>query len=222
MSGGRAIIFDFDGIILDTEMIIYQAWRRQFEQHGMPLLLDDWITVLGMPAHQRDFFAELEAHCGRTFDRAQFKAQRLVQIHAALDGRPPRPGITPWLERAKQLGVGLAVASGSGHEWVDEHLRRLGLIDYFVAVICSEDTTAHKPGPEPFLAAARALRVDPQQCVVVEDSPNGIRAAKAAGMFAIAYPTDMTRGQDFAALGADLVTESLDQLDLEEVLARGG
>ncbi|MCC6680662.1 MAG: HAD family phosphatase [Phycisphaeraceae bacterium] len=219
---GRAIIFDFDGVILDTEMTIYESWRRQYEKHGHPLPLDNWITVLGMPAHQRDFHAELEALCGCIFDRAELKAQRLVQIRAALNGRPPRPGITDWLEQAKRLDVALAVASGSGHGWVDEHLCRLGLIDYFAAVICSEDTSAHKPGPEPFLAAARALQIDPRQCVVVEDSPNGIRAAKAAGMFAIAYPTDMTRGQDFASLGADIITESLDQLDLKDVLAGSG
>lgn len=212
----RAIIFDFDGVILDTEMYVYESWRDQHAAEGLELPLDDWVRVLGMPAHARDFHAELEAKIGRPLDREQLRRKRRAYIDAKLAGQPALPGVTDYVRHATERRIRLAVASGSTHDWVDTHLRQLGLFESFQSIVCAEDTTTHKPGPEPFLEAARRLNVPPEACVAIEDSLNGIRAANAAGMFTLAVPTAMTRNEDFAI--ADLVVPSLAALPFDDLL----
>ena len=214
----QAIIFDFDGVILDTEHAIYSSWRQQYHQHGQDLAMSDWVKVLGMPSNHRDFHGELEALTGKTFDRDELKARRVAFVEAELKDVPPREGIVDYLECAKQRNLKIAVASGSGHDWVEGHAKQLNLHHYFDAFICREDTQEHKPYPGPFLAAAQTVGADPTRCIAIEDSPNGIRSAKAAGMFAVAYPTDMTRGEDFAAIEADRVVHSLADVPLDELL----
>jgi beta-phosphoglucomutase-like phosphatase (HAD superfamily) len=101
---------------------------------------------------------------------------------------------------------------------VEGHLEQLGLRKRFEVIICREDTSQHKPLPAPFLAAADAMDVSPSSCIVIEDSPNGIRSANAAGMFALAVPTEMTKDEDFATIGANRKIDSLAELPLPQLL----
>jgi len=132
----------------------------------------------------------------------------------------PRPGAVDWIASARRLGLPLAVASSSPHSWVDGHLTRLGLFGLFDAVICSDDVPPGrtKPNPDLFLRAAEILNVQPGECLVLEDSPNGVRAGRAAGCFVIAVPNPMTALLPFD--GQDLRLESLAELSLDVLLAR--
>lgn len=211
-----AIVFDFDGIILDTETHVFNSWRVQFQQRGHDVSIDSWIECLGRPGNFRDYHTMLEQLTGETFDRDAMLDERKAYIAERLAGQPAMPGVVDWLDAADERGVRLAVASGSSHEWVDNHLKRLGLLERFETIVCGEDTDEHKPLPAPFLEAARRLGVAPGRCIAIEDSPNGVAAASAAGMHAIAVPTSMTTGLAFP--GAARAVDSLADLPLAAVL----
>lgn len=211
-----AVIFDFDGVILDTEPHVYASWRQQYAAHGLDLPMADWVDVIGRPSNYRDFHAELEQRTGRTFDRDALRAERVKFIEAQLRSVPAMPGVTDYLRNAKARHLKLAVASGSSHHWVDNHLQQLGIYDRFDAIVCRDDTDTHKPDPGPYLEAARQLGVSPRDCVAIEDSVHGVRSARAAGMFALAVPTSMTHGEDFAE--ASHTVASLVELPLAELI----
>lgn len=176
-----------------------------------------WIDCLGRPAQYRDFHAWLGELTGRPVDREAIDQQREAHTRAAIDPQPAMPGVIELIDAARARGVKLAIASGSSHRWVDQHLARLGLRGRFDAVVCGEDTEAHKPEPAPYLESARRLGARPPRCIAIEDSPNGVASAHAAGMFTLAVPTAMTRDLRFP--GADRVVASLNDLPPDEVLA---
>ncbi len=171
-----------------------------------------------MPPHHTDLHAELEQALGRTLDRAVVKSGRNTELRAQIDAMALCAGIVDRLDEAKQCGLKVGVASGSPREWVVGHLTKRGLVDRFEVIICCEDTAEHKPKPGPFLAVAERLKVDPADCLVLEDSPNGIRSAHLAGMKAVAVPNPLTRTMKFP--GADLVVDSLSETTLAELAAR--
>ena len=215
-----ALIFDFDGTILDTEKEVYAAWQRVYAEHGQPLPSDEWLQVVGRASNHRDFHAELEQLIGRELDRDGLKERRMREIREALDGEPPRPGVTDAIEAATRAGHPLAVVSGSGREWVEGHLKRLGLRDAFGPLICRGDTPFHKPHPQPFLAASYTLQVAPNHCIVVEDSPNGATAAIKAGMLTIVAPNQITAAADFSKLRIDVLVDDLAGLDWHDLFER--
>jgi HAD superfamily hydrolase (TIGR01509 family) len=210
-----ALVLDFDGLILDTESCTYDAVVDIFRDHGLELDLARWQAILGTAdrPHWTEWLAD---ELGRPVDRDTLVAQREKARMAALVTLPPCAGVEDLLAAAADAGVPCAVASSSSAEWVVPHLERLGLRDRFAAVVTSDDVGGDprrtKPAPDLFLAAAAAVGQPPARCVVLEDSPNGVRAGKAAGMVAVAVPGPMTAGLDFA--GADLVVPSLLGLDL--------
>ena len=210
-----ALVLDFDGLILDTETCTYEAVVDIFRAHDMELDLDWWQSILGTANHPH-WTELLEERLGRPVDREALTVQREEARLAALVTLPPCAGVTDLLDAARAAGVPCAVASSSSAGWVVPHLERLGLRDRFAAVITADDVghdaERSKPAPDLFLAAARALGQRPGHCVALEDSPNGVRAAKAAGMAVVAVPGPMTAGLDFAA--ADLVVPSLGGLDV--------
>lgn len=212
----EALVFDFDGLILETETVVYESIRAQFVEHGHDLPLRRWIDKLGVPAHKADFMADLERLVGQPLDREEMSQRRRTHVLALLQEQPAMPGVEQYIADAKRLGLGLGVASGSSRRWVEEHLQRLGMIEQFEAIVCAEDTAEHKPHPAPYLAVAERLDVPPRRAAALEDSVNGVRSAKAAGMFAVAVPTVMTRDECFDE--ADAVVDSLDAVPLEDLL----
>lgn len=234
----KAIIFDFDGLILDTETPEYIAWQEIFAEHGCELSLDMWGQVVG-GAGFSDFDAashleellrstySVRSTCsvGHPFDCAQ---GRPVD-HAALNARWRQrgdeliaaqailPGVRDYLDDAQRLGLRLAIASSSKHSWVDTHLNRLGLWDYFEIIKCADDVSRTKPDPELYRAALAALHIRAEEAIVFEDSPNGVRAAKAAGIRAVAVPNFLTH--QLKIEGADCTLKSLADIRLEELLA---
>ena len=119
------------------------------------------------------------------------------------------------LREARATGVACAIASGSSHQWVDGHLTRRGIMEFFTVTVCREDTEGHKPDPEPYLQALELLGVAAGEAVAIEDSPAGVAAAHAAGLFCIAVPCSMTAGMDFSAAHRSVV--SLEEVSLKDI-----
>ena len=202
-----AVLFDFDGILVDTEWAIYQAWRRTFEGHGQHLPLDVYTRCIGSDFATWSPKTHLEELTGGAFDWHDLDARRQKEIVADLEHEGPMPGAVAWLEDLRGQGVPLAVVSSSSHHWVDGWLARLGMDRYFREVVCRGDAPRIKPAPDLFLEAARRLGLAPGDCLVVEDSLNGLKAAKEAGMAVWAVPNRVTHCLDFSR--ADGVFRSL-------------
>ena len=217
----KALIFDFDGLILDTETPDLHAWQEIYTRHGQEISLQTWGQIVGGTGNSAfEPASHLEDLLGNAIDLAAIKQLAFQLSYEAILKQPILPGARDLLEAARNKPYRLAIASSSPHDWVDNHLKRLGLFDYFEAILCGDDVIRTKPDPGLYLAALRALNVQAGEAVVFEDSPNGILAANAAGIFSVAVPNPLT-----AQLGVDhasLVLKSLEEVslvDLENYLA---
>jgi HAD superfamily hydrolase (TIGR01509 family) len=213
----RALVFDFDGLILETELPDYQSWREVYQEHGQDLSMKVWSDVIGRGAEYFDPYQELVAKLGHDLDRVAVLNRRKARHREMIAALEVLPGVREAIAEAKRLGLRLGVASSSSRAWVTGHLARLGLTD-FECVCARDDVVNAKPHPDLYLAACACLDVAPAEAVALEDSANGIAAAKAAGLRCIAIPNPMTAGLDLSA--ADLRLESLSELSLEDLLGR--
>ena len=202
-----AVLFDFDGVLVDTEWAIYQSWRRVFEDHGHDLPLELYTRCIGSDFATWSAKTHLEELTGLAFDWHDLDARRQEEILRDLTDEGPMPGALEWLEKLARSQVPCAVVSSSSHHWVDGWLEKTGLAGYFRTVVCRGDAPRIKPAPDLFLEAAKRLGLAPADCLVIEDSLNGVIAAQAAGMPVWAVPNRVTGGLDFAA--ADRVFRSL-------------
>jgi HAD superfamily hydrolase (TIGR01509 family) len=210
-----AVVLDFDGLIVDTETPIFEAWLAAYRRRGRSIGLDEWQHTLGTHGGF-DPLEHLDALQGGGLDREAVLAEVREATARGCEGQPLLPGVEALLRDAKALGLGRAVASSSSCGWVDGWLRRHGIRDLLDVVVARDDVRKVKPDPELFLLAASRLRVDPGACLVFEDSPNGMRAALAAGMRCVAVPNALTR--PLARPGVDLVLESLAERPLAAIL----
>jgi HAD superfamily hydrolase (TIGR01509 family) len=217
----QALIFDFDGLILDTETPEVQIWQELYARYGQEFPLDEWVrSVVGATVANLDPVAQLERLTGLPLDAQTLKEQTHRTRLARQADLPPLPGVADYLNSAHRLGLRLAIASSSPHAWVDDHLRRLEFYDLFDAIICREDAPRLKPDPDLFLAALSAFKVEADQAIAFEDSPNGVQAAKAAGMHVVGVPNQITAR--LGPLPADLTLASLSDLTLTDLLSRFG
>lgn len=210
-----AVVLDFDGLIVDTETPIFESWRKAYRRRGHDIGLDLWQHALGTHGGF-DPLEHLDSLCGGALDREATLAEVKAASAQGCDGQPLMPGVEQLLRDARALGLGRAVASSSSFGWVDGWLRRHGIRDLLQAVVARDDVRRVKPDPELFLLAASRLGVAPERCLVFEDSPNGMRAARDAGMRCAAVPNALTR--PLPRPPVDLVLESLAQLPLARVL----
>jgi HAD superfamily hydrolase (TIGR01509 family) len=215
----KALIFDFDGLILDTETPDYEVWRDIYREFGQELSTETWGQIVGgNSATSFEPDTHLEQLTGRDLSalnlRHRADAERLALIHAMA----PLPGVLDTLKAAQVHGLRLGIASSSPHAWVDGHLRRLGLYDAFEAILCREDAPAPKPDPALFQAALRALQAAPQEAIALEDSPNGVTAARRAGIFVVAVPNPLTALLKMD--GENMRLASLADLSLQALLAK--
>lgn len=214
----RALIFDFDGTLLDTESPDMLAWQAVFEEHRVSLALDLWHQNIGRAPGSFDVYAHLEALIERPVVRDVVHGRYRARFLELLALETPREGVDRWLADAHALGLDLAIASSSPRSWVTGHLEALGWSDRFRIIRCRDDVTHAKPAPDLFLAALDGLGLQADEAIAIEDSPNGSVAAKAAGLYVIAVPNPVTRSLTFSH--ADLVLDSLAELDLTDALAR--
>jgi HAD superfamily hydrolase (TIGR01509 family) len=211
----RAVVLDFDGLIVDTETPIFEAWLAAYRRRGQPLGLGEWQHALGTHGGF-DPLEHLASLLGGEVDREAVLAEVKAATAKGCEGRPLLPGVEALLRDARALGLGRAVASSSSCGWVDGWLRRHGIRDLLEVVVARDDVRKVKPDPELFLLAASRLGVEPAACVVFEDSPNGMRAALAAGMRCVAVPNALTR--PLARPEVDLVLGSLAERPLAAIL----
>jgi len=214
----KAIIFDFDGVILETETPIFKSWNELYQSYGCEIPLDSWVTLIGGTDNDFDPFTELERQVGHKLDESviepprQLREKELVEVQAVL------PGVTQYINDARKLHLKIGVASSSPNWWVSGHLSRLGL-DHYFDFVCTRDNVEHvKPYPDLYLKVLETFDVRSDEAIAVEDSPNGVTAAKKAGLFCVAVPNAMTRS--LCLNHADMKLNSLVELPLSEVIAR--
>lgn len=214
----KAVIFDFDGIIIDSETPELTAWQEVFAAHGRDLALELWADVVGRPHTHFDFYAYFREHVNPAVDLEEFRRERRARVISLTLQQPILPGVESYLQDAAKLGLKVGLASSSTRSHVHGHLARLGLLEYFHATRCFEDTDKHKPDPEPYLAVLDRLGISAHEAVAFEDSPNGVTSAKAAGVFCVAVPNPVTRLLPLHH--ADHRMESLAQERLAAVMSR--
>lgn len=212
-----AVVFDFDGLILDTETSEYVTVRAAFAAHGVELRLEDWLAVIGR-GDNRHWLDWLEEEVGAPIEREVVHARRIAEHHARIAEEEVLPGVVDLLDQADALAIPALVASSSPRRWVVDHLERLGLHHRFVGIYSRDDVERAKPWPDLYLAAVASVGVEPARAVAFEDSFNGSSAAVAAGLFCVVAPNELTRTQDFAH--CDLVVGSLADVDLGDLSRR--
>ena len=215
----RALLFDFDGLILDTETASRAGWQWLYRQHGHELPPEKWQLMVGT-VDAWDIWGHLEELVGGPLDRTPWNERRYAHELTLLEAEELRPGIADYLAHAQEHGLKRAIVSSASRRWIDMHLARLErAVGWDAIVTADHDAERAKPRPTLYLEALDALGVAPEEAVAFEDSPNGAAAAKAAGIFVVGVPNAVTA--DYGLDGsADLVLESLADLPPDELLAR--
>jgi len=210
----RALIWDFDGTIVDTETTLFQAYAEAFALHGHELDRTRWLEIIGTD----DDWDPLDdlALLVDGLDIEATHAHRRTRRDELIDLAGIRPGVLRWMDDADALGIPMGIASSSPSAWVDGHLDRLQLSHRFACLACCNDRIPAKPDPTSYRLACETLHADPLRSIAIEDSPHGIAAAKDAGLFVVAVPHDLTRELDLTR--ADVIVESLDALPLPDVI----
>jgi HAD superfamily hydrolase (TIGR01509 family) len=214
----RAFLFDFDGLIIDTETASRAGWAWLYKEHGHELPDDKWRMVVGTVGAWNPM-AHLEELVGGPLDRDALNERRYAHEISLIEAEELRPGIAEYLAAAERHGLKRAIVSSASRRWIDLHLARLERAVGWDAIITADrDHARAKPNPVMYLEALDVLAIDAGEAIVFEDSPNGIAAARAAGIFVVGIPNEVTR--DFGLDEADLVLDSLADLPPDELLAR--
>ncbi|MFO1387156.1 MAG: HAD family phosphatase [Chitinivorax sp.] len=200
MSHFQAVIFDMDGLMLDTERIALACWDQAARMHGYEL---DPAIGLGMVGlNTRDCVRWVKSVLGEDFPMEQINVTSRELYHAELDRDTPlKPGLLPLLQWLEQQQIPRAVATSTRHEWALKKLRKANILDYFQGMVCGDQVSQGKPHPEIFLAAASRINMEPAACVVLEDSDPGVRGAHAAGMRVIQVPDVKAPSAEVLAFG---------------------
>lgn len=189
----RALAFDFDGIILDSETLDYEAWQEVFQRHGCSLDEERWRENVGVVAPVFDVGAHLAELTQRPELAQSAQAAKEEAFFERLYRLPALPGIEKTMMEARENGLAVGVASNSKHDWVDPHLERLGLLPHLQGVSCRDDVEQGKPEPDVYQNLCRLLGTLPEETVALEDSETGCLAAEAAGCRVVWIPNRATR-----------------------------
>jgi HAD superfamily hydrolase (TIGR01509 family) len=214
----KALLFDFDGVIVDTEVPTFQSWRDVYAEHGVDLALDDWLPAVGSGSSTSGLFdavAHLEGLIGTTLDREAIierRSRRKAELYALA---PLLPGVRERLAEARERGIATAIVTRNREDRVRAQCDAVGLDHEWQAVVCAnEEPTRDKS--ELYRHALTLLDVRASEALAFEDSPAGVRAAKQARVPCAAVPSEITRGAVFA--DADLLLSSLAERSLDEIL----
>jgi HAD superfamily hydrolase (TIGR01509 family) len=215
----RGLLFDFDGLLVDTETPSRLVWEELYREHGHELPQDQWATLVGTIGAPFDPFGHLEELVGEALDEEALTTRRQARELELIDLEDLRPGVEEYFAEAERLGLKTAVVSSSDDDWIERHLGRLGHLEGLDTIVAANgDTQRAKPRPDLYLDALDRLGLTPEEGIAFEDSPNGVTAAKAAGLACVAVPNPITA--TLALDDADLVLDSLADVPLQELLAR--
>lgn len=216
----RALLLDFDGLILDTETTDFESWADLYRQYGAELPRDLWVQAIGSDGSGFQPFAHLCEATGLELDERDVRGRRRPHRDAMVAALRPLPGVIDWIRGARDRQMGVAIVSSSPASWVEQHLEKVGMESLFDFWMTLDRVERAKPHPELYLRALEEYGFEAADVLAVEDSPHGVCAAKAAGIFCIAVPGPMTRHLPFEA--ADMVLGSLASRSLDEVLQSRG
>jgi HAD superfamily hydrolase (TIGR01509 family) len=213
----QALIFDFDGLILDTETPEVLVWQTIYREHGFELPVHEWEKTIGGYGISTFDAADHLAHLSQgRLDPVPMRARYRMESDALIASSHILPGVMDIIEQARESGVKVAIGSSSPHSWVDTHLKRLGIFHYFNPVICQDDVAPGrtKPNPDIYLKVLEKLHLQSTEAVVFEDSLNGVEAARRAGIFVVAVPNPLTEKM---GVRGDLTVSSLAELSLQKL-----
>lgn len=211
----RGLIFDFDGLLVDTETARYYAWKEVIESHGVELPLSLWRENIGSPREVFDPLEFLERNAKEPIDREAVRRRKQQVFGKMMNNQSLRPGVREYLTEARRRKMKIAICSSSPREWVLSNLSPFGVEGVFDAIVTGSDVRKIKPAPELYLKVLERLNLSAKSCVAFEDSPRGVESAKAAGIFCVAVPNPITAQS--ALRGADLKVRSLEEMPLEEL-----
>ena len=211
----QSLIFDFDGLIVDTEKPGFDSWNELYSEFGQKLTLDDWRQATGYVGGF-DPALHLEGLLGRQLDWGNLAPKREARNWELTLKQTVLPGIRELMNAAFNAGIRIGVASNSGFGWVNDGLERLRLRGFVGAIVTRDRVLNPKPAPDVYLKTAETLQVLPDRTVALEDSEPGCRAAKAAGIRAVAIPNQFSERQNLSM--ADLVVPSAKGLSLERLV----
>jgi HAD superfamily hydrolase (TIGR01509 family) len=215
----EALIFDFDGLILDTETPDFESWQLIYRQYGHEFPFDMWASIVGgTAASDFDPHTHLEELISQKLDRIALSQQRSKGYLNNIEQQSILPGVIDYLDEAERRNLRLAVASSSPQDWVHGHLKRLGIFERFHIIKTADDVKKTKPDPALFNAVLHVFELTPDESIVFEDSLNGIVAAKRAGLYCVAVPNPLTAQLDLSR--ADLQLASLADLSLGDLLKK--
>ncbi|EIT85997.1 HAD-superfamily hydrolase [Fictibacillus macauensis ZFHKF-1] len=213
----KAVVFDFDGLIMDTETKIYDAIQEIFVDHDAHMPVELWQKCIGTQGFL-DPYEYLENEISSTVDRESLRQRHHQRVLEMLEDEGALPGVEDYMKAAKELGLKIALATSSTNEWVTNHLEKLQLLHYFDCIKTSNDVEKVKPDPALYRQAVQCLGVAPQEAIAFEDSVNGAKAAKAAGLYCVVVPNEITKGLAFGEVDHHL--ESLAHMQLQDVITR--
>jgi len=210
LANAKAVLFDFDGVILDTEWPIYQTWLKLFRSEGQDLPIETYVQCIGSDFDTWSPEKHLEDLTGKSYDWDTITPNRQIEIRAALQDPIALPGVRDLFEHLSAEGTPIAVVSSSSHSWVDPWLEKLHLMPMVTTSVCKGDAPRIKPAPDLYLEAVRRIRLPASECLVIEDSLNGTKSAIEAGCQTCVVPSRLTDCLDFSI--ADRVLGSLKEL----------
>jgi putative hydrolase of the HAD superfamily len=212
----KAFIFDFDGLIIDTEYSSYQTWADIYQTYQIDLPMREWIKCVGSSNDEFDPIRYLRTQTNTFLDETQIRKEQFETHRSISHTMPIMPGVETYLNYAKQNYIKTAIASSSSYNWVASHLETKGLLSRFDLIITADDVERVKPAPDLFLKVKEELGLKDYEGVIFEDSAHGIEAAVLANLYAIAVPNRITKHLNFAK--AHLVVKGLDALEPPELL----
>ncbi len=210
----RALVFDFDGLILDTETPLIDAYSDVHSAYGKPFDRNLFIHGVG----HVDFAFDPWKEFGGGHDRTELDREMRFYKQIRVLAQPILPGVVTMMNHARENGLSVALASNSPHPHCDGHLERIGLIERFHVIACREDVTSPKPEPDLYQLAVTRLGLNPNEAIAFEDSHAGSLAAKRAGLWCVAIPNPSSAHHDFTH--ADHRANSMADLTLEALISR--
>lgn len=193
----RALIFDFDGTILDTEKPAFLGWQKIYEDHNHVLTFEEYSLVVGTDYQKFNPRVNLEHKLGKKLDWVELDARRRNYDMRLIEANDVLPGVEQLLREARSKGLPCAVASSSNQEWVRGHLQRLELLEHFAFLSCADEGRRPKPTPDVYFHALQRLQLSAKEVVAIEDSPNGLAAAQAVGIRCVVVPNEITARLQF-------------------------